>query len=311
MGLERRTDPRKLNQFRRIRLGPNQRNRIRILEIMEQKEIQIGFVTDEVSRDIVRSLSLCDSWGVNRFELREGRSRRFPFFDGDEVAAVHRAIERGAKITAVSPGVFKSPIEDAAAIETDLIEKIPRALRRAKEFGCSRMIIFGFEMKDKNSESRAKIIDVLKRTCVLAQEAGVTLAVENEPNFWFDGAQDCVDFIEEIDNPYLRLNWDPANSHWGGHIPTRTEFETVRPYMVNLHVKDYQPNDPAMPWRPVGEGVTPWEDILGWVYEARQDGFDLNHVTIETHYVPGEEGSKRSLDRVRLILGELRLAAKN
>ncbi|NNE34875.1 MAG: sugar phosphate isomerase/epimerase [Rhodothermales bacterium] len=269
---------------------------------MQQPNLDIGFVTDEVSRDLKESLGICDSWGIRLFELREGQSQRFPFFSPDEIDTVHRALERGSRITAVSPGTFKSPVEDVEAIEHDLTVKLPAALKLAKQFDCDRMIVFGFEAREKSNESREKVLDVMRRACDLASASDITLAVENEPAFWFDAAQECVNLLQEVDHPALKLNWDPANMHWGGHCPTKSDFETVRPYMVNLHVKDYTPDDAQMPWRPVGEGVTPWKEILTWICEARDEGWQLDHLTIETHYIPAEEGSRISLANVRNLL---------
>lgn len=273
---------------------------------MSSKKVEIGFVTDEVSRDLGHALKVCQSWGIRLFELREGANRRFPYFDDEEVRLVKEAVANGSTITAVSPGIFKAPIENQTQIQKDLHETLPAALRLSREFGCDRMIVFGFELDaPKSADGRKLVVETMRSAANLAQESGITIAIENEPAFWFDKAQECVDLLAEIDHPSLKLNWDPANMHWGGHLPTKEDFQTVRPHVINLHVKDYTPHDEKMPWRPVGEGVTPWRDILGWVTEARRDGFDLGHFTIETHYIPAEEGSRQSLQNVRAILEEL------
>jgi len=270
------------------------------------KPLEIGFVTDEVSRDIDRSLRLCGEWGINLFELREGRSKRYPHFEADELDRVRAAIEAGARITAVSPGIFKRPIEDRASIEDDLNVRLPQSLRVAQSLGCGTLIAFGFEIEDRDPSLRSAVVDTMKRAADLAAEAGMIVAVENEPAFWFDTPEQCASLIDEIGHPAVKLNWDPANMHWGGTLPTRAHFEAAVPYIVNLHVKDYEPNDPKMPWRPVGEGVTPWDDILSWVVDARSEGrLNLDHITIETHYLPAESGSQRSLENVREMLARI------
>ena len=271
-----------------------------------QQPLQIGFVTDEVSRDIAQSLQLCREWGVGLFELREGRNRRFPYFDDDELRLVRDAIDSGARITAVSPGIFKRPIEDKASIENDLEVRLPESLRIAKDLGCPTVIAFGFEIERDDPGLRSAVVDTMRRAADLAAEADMIVAVENEPAFWFDTPEQCASLIEEIGHPAVKLNWDPANMHWGGVLPTKVDFDVALPHIVNLHVKDFAPHDKQMPWRPVGEGVTPWEDILSWVVDARNDGLlHLNHLTIETHYLPAESGSRRSLENVRSMLSKL------
>ncbi len=70
------------------------------------------------------------------------------------------------------------------------------------------------------------------------------------------------------------------------------------PHLANLHVKDYAPGRPDAPWFPVGEGETPWAELL----PAVQASAALEHVTLETHCVPLVESSRRSLDTIRRIL---------
>ena len=99
----------------------------------------------------------------------------------------------------------------------------------------------------------------------------------------------------------MRLNWDPANLHWGGLPPTYDAFGTLRPYLANIHVKDFTPDDPDVPWRPLGQGTTPWAEILPWLI----DETDLAHVTLETHCEPLLDASRASLERLREMLANV------
>ncbi|HEX9658752.1 MAG TPA: hypothetical protein VGA18_00565, partial [Rhodothermales bacterium] len=55
---------------------------------------------------------------------------------------------------------------------------------------------------------------------------------------------------------------------------------------------------PKVPWRPVGQGKTPWNDYLTWISEDTQ----LEHVTIETHALPLVENTRDSLEALRRML---------
>jgi sugar phosphate isomerase/epimerase len=142
------------------------------------------------------------------------------------------------------------------------------------------------------------VLKAFEAAAEAAAAAGMTVAVENEPGFWVDTPAASARLVDALGHPALRLNWDPANLHWGGQRPTREGFEAVRPLLGNLHVKDYTPDDADVPWRPVGEGVTPWEDILSWV--AADGG--LAHVTLETHCQPRIEASRKSLEALRRLI---------
>ena len=102
----------------------------------------------------------------------------------------------------------------------------------------------------------------------------------------------------------MKINWDPANLHWSGQVPDAEAFELLKPYLINLHIKDFTPEDDEVPWRPLGAGIVPWEDLLPHVLSHPT----LAHATIETHCEPLVENSERSLDRFRDLLAKAQTA---
>jgi sugar phosphate isomerase/epimerase len=265
----------------------------------EGSSLAVGVVTDEVSLDLAEALDVSRAWGIDRFELREGSEARFPDFTNAEVRRLEDALRNGASVTAVSPGILKGPPADADRLERELSDVLPRAVEQARRFECPRLVVFGFERGDAPPEdARLRVLRAFETAAEAAAEAGMTVAIENEPGFWIDTPEASARLVEAVGHPALRLNWDPANLHWGGQRPTREGFGAVRPHLDNLHVKDYTPDDPDVPWRPVGEGVTPWEDILSWVVAEAE----LDHVTLETHCQPRVEASRKSLEALRELI---------
>jgi sugar phosphate isomerase/epimerase len=265
----------------------------------ETRSVDVGIVSDEISRNLEESLDYCDRWGIRRIELREGSEARFPAFTARELELVETALRAGTKVTAVSPGILKCNAADEGAIRVDLERKLPQSVELAQRFGCPIVIAFGFEKADNEPDAnRLKAMRAFERAAELCDGAGLTLAIENEPNFWVDDAEEEAALFEEIDHPRLGANWDPCNSHWGGVIPTYEGFSALKIYIVNVHVKDLDPGDPEMPWRAVGEGETPWDVFLPWVVNETE----VPHVTIETHGGDLVRNSKVSLDRLREML---------
>lgn len=268
---------------------------------MSEHDIDIGVVTDEVSLDLAKALEVSRKWGLSRFELREGDEGRFPFFTDREVRLVDEAVREGAQITGVSPGILKGAVNDEERLRRELDEVLPRAIERARRFECPRLVVFGFvRSRDETDAHRARVLRAFEEVAERAAAADLAVAIENEPNFWIDRPESAAALLDEIGHPALAVNWDPANQHWGGHRPTYGGFEALRPHISNVHVKDYTPDDPDVPWRPVGEGVTPWADILSWIVEET----DLDHVTLETHCKPLVENARRSLEAVRTLIAE-------
>lgn len=264
--------------------------------------IDVAVVTDEVSRDLADAIEMCREWGLFRFELREGAAKRFPAFSPDEIRIVEDARADGARITAVSPGILKGHVDDEKSIGHELDNVLPRAIELGARFEAPVLIVFGFERYDGEPDTnRTRAMQILERVAETAEQAGMIAAVENEPNFWIDQPEETATLLEEIDHPALRANWDPANLHWGGRVPTYQDFSRLRPHIANLHVKDYYPEDPEHPWRPVGEGSTPWPKLLSWIERESE----LGHVTLETHCTPLIESSRKSITALRSMLSKL------
>ena len=269
---------------------------------MSDRTLEIGVVTDEVARDLGEALEHCAAWGLARFELREGAQGRFPFFTPDEIGLLEAALRRGDRITAVSPGVLKGHVEDAPRLRHELEEVFPRTLDLAVHLECPLVIIFGFATYEGEPDAnRLQVLRAFEQVAEAAAAAGLTVAVENEPDFWIDRPADTVSLLNELGHPALRLNWDPANLHWGGLTPTYEAFSLLRPHLANLHVKDFTPDDPEVPWRPLGKGITPWPEILPWILAET----DREHVTLETHCEPLVKNTRHSLETLRTMLANV------
>ncbi len=260
--------------------------------------MNVGIVTDEITRDLGEALDIAGGWGISLFELREGAKARFPKFSAEEISLLDHAMQAGARVTAVSPGIFKGNVEEADQREREIEVVFPKAVELAQRFGCKTVIAFSFDGCDGAPANRLQVLRAFEKIGERAAEAGVVVAFENEPQFWIDRPRETVALLEEIGHPALRINWDPANLHWGGQMPDDEAFAILKPYLVNLHVKDFTPADKEVPWRPLGEGIVPWEELLPVIIEES----DLAHLTIETHCEPLILNSEKSLDRLRKLL---------
>lgn len=261
--------------------------------------MHLGFITDEVDRHLESALEIIAGWGLTRIELREGEQLRFPHLTVAEVAAVEEAVAGGMQVTAVSPGLFKGHVAAARRLRDEVDRQLHLSIELAQRVQAPVVILFGFAHDGKpNPANRVHVLRAFEQAGDAAHAAGLQIAIENEPNFWIDRPGGTVALLDELDHPAVQVNWDPANQHWGGLTPTLEDVKKLKPYLLNVHVKDYTPDDPKVPWRAVGEGTTPWDEILAWLTTET----DLAHVTLETHCEPLLKNSRQSLAHVRKLL---------
>ena len=265
------------------------------------RSLDIGIVTDEITRDLGEALDYAAGWGINLFELREGSKARFPAFTAEEVSIIDHALTSGSSVTAVSPGIFKGHVEEEDQRRREIERTFPKAIELAQRFNCKTIIAFSFDGCDDAPANRLRVLKAFEQIAEQAAEADLQIAFENEPQFWVDRPEQTISLLEEIGHPSLKVNWDPANLHWSGQEPDDEALEKLKPYLVNLHIKDFTPDDEEIPWRPLGDGIVPWEALLPHVLQNT----DLAHATIETHCEPLISNSERSIDHFRTLLSRL------
>jgi sugar phosphate isomerase/epimerase len=270
--------------------------------------MRIGIVTDEISPDIREAFSLGISWGIRDFEFRTSKSGRVPYISDEDLQTLLSAKEDfGVRITALSPGTFKVPVNDKAAVEKDLTEVLPATMKLAHRFDTRVVITFGFVRSVGPEESEfEQVVRVLKKAASLAEAEGITLALENEPGFWADSGKKTAKLLASVNSSHLQANWDPANALGVENYPYPAGYEALKRWIVNIHVKDAT-RDSTLACVPVGEGKINWE---GQLRALVRDG-KLAHVTIETHCLPLIEKSKQNVETIKRMLKKIQQEQSN
>jgi sugar phosphate isomerase/epimerase len=99
---------------------------------------------------------------------------------------------------------------------------------------------------------RANIPIIGKR----AADLGLTLALENHGDL-VDRGRQIVEFIELIELPAVRANYDTGNAWYysKGAINPAAELAEVAPVVAHVHLKDPRVEDGVMRWVAPGEGI--------------------------------------------------------
>jgi sugar phosphate isomerase/epimerase len=174
-----------------------------------------------------------------------------------------------------------------------LIRHIPQTLK----LGSTRMRICAASMnyaKAPREELIGRVVPLLKRAAQAAEDAGVTLALENHIDFT---SAEVERIIESVDSEYLRVNFDTGNTIRLFEDPVAAAAR-LAPYTVSTHTKDIAtrvkggaPSDNFTWWPscPIGEGVI---DMVGVVNALRDGGFD-GCLSVEIDLV-GEQWAQQS-----------------
>ncbi len=259
--------------------------------------MEFAFVTDELSADPREAIEMGLEWGVTRFEIRNVLGARFPRLSPDALDdLIVLQDEYSILYTAVSPGFFKCRLDDKEAINYALGEGLDLTFDFMEACDVPLLICFGFEMSpDSDAEALALLGELADR----AEDRRVGLAIENETHCKFNTPERIADLLKQLGKPNVGANWDLANLKDGASAGYPHGYELVKPYIVNVHVKDVRQNTQGeWEWCPVGKGVCDWR---GQLLALKRDD-TVEHVTIENHCGPPEQVGAENLAAIKSFL---------
>ncbi|NIA30809.1 MAG: TIM barrel protein [Actinobacteria bacterium] len=257
----------------------------------------IAIISDEIALDIREAIQHGLEMGINKYEIRclGSYEKRIPFVDEKDLEFLTEQVESGKiEITAISPGSFKILPSEEDQVKFHLQEMLPKTFELAKRLRTKKVITFSF-MKDTVDEDY--VVDIIKKVGAEAAKHDLIVAVENEPGFYCDSGQATRRILDKINMDNVKVNWDPGNAAGGGHVAYPTGYEFVKPYIVNMHVKDAV-DYPKLECKLLNDGSVNW---LGQLNALYHDNI-LPYITLETHFLPMLESTQEDLRRLRILL---------
>jgi sugar phosphate isomerase/epimerase len=271
----------------------------------EAIDMKICIVTDEISADPETAIELGVEWGVRDFELRGFGTHRVPLLTDYQKQRIKELLEEfGARIVAISPGLFKIPYPPAERgrfplrtfdvalyqqwrgahdqVKYHLEELLPASLEYAKEVGAGQIIAFGFHRGGQAAGiAPDEVLQALRHGAEQAHEVGLQIAVEVEDAFWADTGERTAEMMKAVDHPALGVNWDPGNAFVAGDTPYPDGYQAVREYVRHVHFKDVA-RDGDRDYHYVTDGEIDW---AGQIRALVTDGYD-GYISVETHMQP-------------------------
>jgi sugar phosphate isomerase/epimerase len=258
--------------------------------------LELAIVTDEIDADIRRAIDLGTSWGIEKYEIRCIGPNRIPAVpDADLALLAQLKDDHNITYTALSPGIFKLPISQAKGLESEVDEVLPRTIDVAGKLDIDTIIVFGFQKdKETRSDQRDAVLGFLTKAERLAKSSDVRILVENEPGFWCDTGANTARLLSELNSPFVRANWDPANAIGTGEKPYPDGYEALKDFIGNVHAKDTD-SHALERCVAIGEGLVDWEGQIRALIRDRL----VSHITIETHVQPLVEKSMQNIKTLK------------
>lgn len=240
-----------------------------------------GFA-DEIAPDLDEQCRTLDALGIGYVELRSAWGVGVLDLDEGQLDRARRTLaEHGIGVSAVGSPIGKIGVHDDF---DEHLRGFRRALHVAAVLEAPYIRVFSFFLPGGDLPASHRD-EVLARLGVLAGEArghDVILAHENEKGIYGDTPERCLDIVESVGSPQLRLTWDPANFVQCQVRPYTDGYAQLRPYLEYVQIKDaLLPTGEVVP---AGEGDGEVPETLRALRADHFDGF----FSLEPHLLLSE-----------------------
>jgi len=134
------------------------------------------------------------------------------------------------------------------------------------------------------------------RECLpLAEELGVVLMIEPEPGLLIQHSWECVEFLERVNHPHLKMNCDLGHFYCVNEEPAEVVRACAK-WIAHVHLEDIKGNRVHQHHIP-GTGAMDWDSIFGALSEIGYGGW----VTVELYpfETTPEMAARKALEYLR------------
>lgn len=239
--------------------------------------VTLSAFADEISPKLEDQAAVLKACGLTRLDLRGFDNTNVMKLSDEQVKhAVGFFRKEGLSVACIGSPIGKAQITDVFDLQ---IGQMRRALELAKTFGAKAIRVFSFYLPkgDDPKKWRKDVLSRMEQLAKMAQGSGATVVLENEEGLYGDTIDRCVDVIEHVKAPHLKLAFDPCNLVIIGPRPFTDSFAQARKHLGYVHVKDWVRARKEMV--PAGQGDAEWPAILKGLVDAKYDGV----VALEPH----------------------------
>ena len=245
---------------------------------------KLSAFADEVTDDFLKQVKYLVKEDVGYIEPRFINKKNIMDLNKHQLNEAKKMTQdHGLKVSAIGSPIGKVRLDEPFEPHLD---KFKHAVELALLFETPYIRMFSYyapegqnidDYRDQVMERMAAKVEVLK-------DVDITMVHENEANIYGHTAEHCVDIVETINSPKLRLVYDPANFVWGEKITDNVEscWPLMKPYVVHVHIKDWKLGAKDVGSIP-GEGDGQIKELLAELAALNYDGC----LTMEPHLQAG------------------------
>ena len=247
---------------------------------------KLSAFADEVTDDFLGQVKYLAEENVGYIEPRFINKKNIMDLDKRQLNEAKKMIKNhGLKVSAIGSPIGKVRLDEPFEPHLD---KFKHAVDLALLFETPYIRMFSYyapqgqnidDYRDQVMERMAAKIEVLTK-----EDVDVTMVHENEAKIYGHTAEHCVDIVETINSPKLRLVYDPANFVWAEKITDNVKscWPMMKPYVVHIHIKDWKLGAKDVGSIP-GEGDGQIKELLAELAAMAYDGC----LTMEPHLQAG------------------------
>ncbi|MDA1277856.1 MAG: sugar phosphate isomerase/epimerase [Verrucomicrobia bacterium] len=278
---------------------------------------KLGVITDGISRDFERALTVMTEAGLEYAELQYLWDKEAGDLDDQELAKAQALVKQfRVKVSCISRhnfvGMIVGQTEVGDSNYNQHMDGLRRCITMAKEFECGLvrimsfrrdMILFGKGGAEHWVVAKGawdKLKQLLTPPVELAEQEGITLVLETGNNAMVPSAYLGRKLVDEMGSDRLRILWDPGNSLYANEPPFPDGYEALKGGRLgHFHIKDAIVDMPraAVEFCEMGTGqmAPAFEPIAKGL---KEDGYD-GVISLESVYRPErgtfEDGFKASV----------------
>ncbi|MEE8317245.1 MAG: sugar phosphate isomerase/epimerase family protein [Syntrophobacteria bacterium] len=273
----------------------------------------LGYSTNAFVRfSVLEAVEKIGRLGFRGVEIMCDRPHLYPPDYGEENLTRLKTVidDQGLKVTnlnsftlfAVGDTYLPSWIEPQEERREIRIQHTLECLKVADFFGCKNISVPPGGPVGEISRERAMTLfhRGLEMVAPLAQELGIKILVEPEPDLLMENTREFKEFIVDVKSPAIGVNFDIGHFFCAGEDP-RVAFEELFEWIGHVHLEDIAP-DRVHNHLILGQGAIQFTEIFQTMLRLGYQG----DVSLELYpYVDApEEAGRESLEYLQTLLQE-------
>jgi sugar phosphate isomerase/epimerase len=217
----------------------------------------------------------------------------------DQIAARGLAVSNINAFTLFALGDTYHPtwIEDDPRLVAQRVEHTRNAIVMSAQLGAKTISLQpGGPQGTLSREDALRRYEAgLREVLPLAQQHGITLMVEPEPGLLIQHSHECLEFLERVNHPNLKMNCDLGHFYCVEEDPAQVVRDCAA-WIAHIHLEDIKENR-VHQHRIPGEGAMDWDAIFAAIRGIAYDGW----VTVELYpyETTAEEAARKALAYLR------------